>query len=103
MYSFQKMNTAVFYGKGNKKSAELALPCDESEDELAFSDGDEMNEGSEGESSEGESSVSEESLDSELEESLESEAEMTGMILWIVVKNNVCPCVYVFVYVCDRF
>ncbi len=38
IYSFQKMNTAIFHGKRNRKCAELALPCDDSEDELAFSD-----------------------------------------------------------------
>ncbi len=38
IYPFQKMNTAIFLGKGNRKSAELALPCDDNEDELAFSD-----------------------------------------------------------------
>ncbi len=38
IYSFQKMNTAIFHWKGNRKSAELALPCDYNEDELAFSD-----------------------------------------------------------------
>ncbi len=32
------MNTAIFHWKGNRKSAELALPCDYNEDELAFSD-----------------------------------------------------------------
>ncbi len=32
------MNTAVFHRKGNKKSAELALPCDDNEYELAFND-----------------------------------------------------------------
>ncbi len=32
------MNTAIFHAKGNRKSAELAPPCDDSEDELAFSD-----------------------------------------------------------------
>ncbi len=37
-YSFQKMNVAIFHAKGNRKSAELAPPCDDSEDELAFSD-----------------------------------------------------------------
>uniref|UniRef100_A0A673JYK2 PiggyBac transposable element-derived protein domain-containing protein n=1 Tax=Sinocyclocheilus rhinocerous TaxID=307959 RepID=A0A673JYK2_9TELE len=85
MYSFQEMDTAIFYGKGNRKSADLALPCDESEDELAFSDCDEMelNEGSEGESSEGESSESEaeESLESEAEESLESERKSIPAVL----------------------
>ncbi len=32
------MNTAVFHGNGNRKSAELALPCDDNKDVLAFSD-----------------------------------------------------------------
>jgi len=30
--SFQKMNTAIFYGKGNE---ECRVSCDDSEDELA--------------------------------------------------------------------
>ncbi len=32
IYSFQKINTAIFHGKSNRKSAELALPCDNNED-----------------------------------------------------------------------
>ncbi len=37
-YYFQNISTAIFNGKGKRKSAELALPCDDYEDELAFSD-----------------------------------------------------------------
>ncbi len=32
------MNIEIFYWKGNRKSAELALSFDDNEDELAFSD-----------------------------------------------------------------
>ena len=32
------VSTAIFYGKVKKRRAELALPADESEDEIGFSD-----------------------------------------------------------------
>ncbi len=38
IYFFQKMNKAIFHGMCNRKCAELALPCDDNKDELAFSD-----------------------------------------------------------------
>lgn len=34
------MNTTMFYGHGRKKRAEVALPVEDSEDDLDFSDDD---------------------------------------------------------------